>query len=244
MLKDYYISVFNINGAHGKVYFPLIKQLKTPCLVVTDLDILRQKCEKGIKHSKADDNCEVCGHSIGVADPEVVLSKVHYKKVTSLKGLRTTNSTIKEFNKRIQGKDDETAGKIDNINYFTDNNLQLIFQKDAIEKYHATSLEEAFILSNYDNDILNDVLSKCKPIIYKSIIKADKKNLIANSFKLQKKLSDSKSNFANDLLYQCIINDESKTPSLPSYIQDGFNWLIKALSSATTQIKVPANDTE
>ncbi len=241
-LKDYYISVFNINGAHGKVYFPLIKQLKTPCLVVTDLDIFRQKCEKGLKHSKEDDDCEVCGHNKGIADSEEVLSKVHYKQVTSLKGLRTTNSTIKDFQKRNCCEDDKMDGKLDNINYFTDENLHLIFQKDAIEKYYATSLEEAFILSNYDNDILKNVLRKCKPNIYSSITKGNGENLIEHSFKFQKKLADSKSNFANDLLYQCIINEESKTPKLPSYIQDGFNWLIKALSSGMTLVEVKAND--
>ncbi len=239
-LKDYYISVFNINGAHGIVYLPLIKQLKTPCLIVTDLDILRQKCEKGIKHSKNDANCAVCGHEKDVADSEEVLEKVNYKQITSLEGLETTNSTIKEFNKRIHGKDDEAAKKLDDINYFTDDNLHLVFQKDAIEKYHATSLEEAFILSNYDNNVLNSVLSKCKPEIYKSVIQGDRRNIIKNSFKLQKKLSDSKSNFANDLLYQCIVDKESQSPKLPNYILDGFNWLIEKLSSGTK--KAPANE--
>jgi len=246
-LKDYYISVFNINGAHGKVYFPLIKLLKTPCLVVTDLDISRQKCEKGIKHNKDGDNCDVCGHIKDETDSQKILDKIEYKQIKSLNGLQTTNSTIKEFNQNILRKGKEDSGKLDGIDYFTDGNLHLIFQKDAIETYHATSLEEAFILSNYDNNILNKVLSECKPKIYKSIIEesgnSDRKKLISNSFKLQKKLSDSKSDFANDLLYQCIIHDVTETPKLPNYIQDGFDWLVKELSTATVLTKVPSNDT-
>ena len=38
-LKKHYISIFNINGAHGQVYYPLIKLLKIPSLVITDIDI-------------------------------------------------------------------------------------------------------------------------------------------------------------------------------------------------------------
>ena len=46
----------------------------------------------------------------------------------------------------------------------------MVFQKDPIEGQYATSLEEALILSNYDNDILNDVIKRCKPYVYESIV--------------------------------------------------------------------------
>lgn len=248
-LKDYYISVFNINGAHGKVYFPLIQALKIPCLVITDLDIKREKCQKGLKHKKTDKDCIVCGHKKANDDTLEIIKKVEYKQVSSLAGLVTTNATIKDFNQKSAQKNEQDSGKLDAIDYFTDENLHLVFQKDAIEGFHATSLEEALILTNYDNDILNDVLLECKKNTYNDIVKIgekiERKYLIDNSYKLQKKLSDSKSNFANDLLYQCIIHEVSEAPKLPNYIQDGFNWLIKSLSTEATpktELGVPTND--
>ena len=51
-------------------------------------------------------------------------------------------------------------------------------------------------------------------------------NLIKSSYKLQRKLSSSKSDFANELLYQLSINeDETKLPKLPNYIEDALAWL-------------------
>lgn len=39
-----------------------------------------------------------------------------------------------------------------------------------INGYYATSFEEAFILTNYDNEITNELLKELKPNIYKSIV--------------------------------------------------------------------------
>jgi putative ATP-dependent endonuclease of OLD family len=246
VLKNHYISVFNINGAHGKVYFPLIKALKVPCLIITDLDIKRQRCEKNIKHKKTDNDCKACSHKKNIEDTDIILEQVEYKQIESLKGLLTTNPTIKEFNQVILKKDNNDFDKLDDIDYFSDLNLYVVFQKNKIENYHATSLEEAFILSNSENNILNIVLDKCKSKVYKSIVgvgdEIDKSKLILNSYKLQQKLSDSKSDFSNELLYQCIIHDENELPELPNYINDGFEWLIKELSPRPIQIKVASDD--
>ena len=114
------------------------------------------------------------------------------------------------------------------IDKFRVNNLYIAFQGDKIEDFYATSLEEALILSNYSNDILNITIKKVKPEIYQEILadSALRTNLIENSYKLQRKLSDSKSDFANELLYQLSINeDETKLPKLPNYIEDALAWL-------------------
>jgi predicted ATP-dependent endonuclease of OLD family len=40
-LNKKYISIIQVNGAHGKVYTNLIKLLGIPCVIMTDIDILR-----------------------------------------------------------------------------------------------------------------------------------------------------------------------------------------------------------
>ncbi len=191
-LNKYYISICNINGAHGLVYLPLIKLLKIPILIITDLDIQRSPVEKKL-----------------------------FAQITSVKNKITTNKTIHKFN----SKSDSIK---DIVDYFTDGNLRCVFQKDLVQGYYATSFEEALILQNYDNDIINEVLSKTKPKIYKGIVgkSVDRTQLKIRSFELQKKLSDSKSDFANNMLYSFIVRDDSEPlPILPKYIQDGLFWL-------------------
>ncbi|MGR3294131.1 MAG: AAA family ATPase [Candidatus Scalindua sp.] len=200
-LNKYYISIFNINGAHGLVYRPLIKLLKVPTLILTDLDIDRTKEEKE-----------------------------GFAQVSDLSARKTTNATIAKFN----------ANKYDigSLNkYFEDKNIYVVFQLEAVEGYYATSFEEAFILANYKNDILNTVLEKLKRGVYKGIVgdKKDREKLKEASYKIQRKLSKSKSDFSNELLYKIIVTDESKDiPELPKYIKDGFIWLKSAVK---TQVK-------
>ncbi len=174
-LSRYYISIFNINGAHGLVYHPLIKLLKIPNLIITDLDIKRTDKEK--------------------AD---------YAQISDLKGRVTTNKTIAKYNLANEKLDAVTES-------FQEGNIKVVFQNEIVEGYYATSFEEAFILNNYDNDILNKVLVNLKPDVYEEIVgkTADRKKLKESSYKLQSKLSKSKSDFSNELLYEMVIaNDE------------------------------------
>ncbi|MBK2257671.1 ATP-dependent nuclease [Francisella philomiragia] len=200
-LNKYYIAIFNINGAHGLVYHDLIKLLKIPTIIITDLDIERTYEEKNAESPKKEDNLE-------------------YLQISSLDKRKTKNSTIKKY----KGNDD-----ISNIpTYFEDENLYITYQSEKLEEYYATSLEEAFILQNYDNDILNNAIKKVKPKIYKNIIgdPENRKKLLDNSYKLQKKLSKSKSDFANTLLYELSIEDnQNKHPKLPNYINNALVWL-------------------
>lgn len=114
------------------------------------------------------------------------------------------------------------------------NKFKLIYQKDPIENQFASSFEEAFILTNYKNEILNKTLKELKPNIYKEIT-GNKENIsknIDNSFKWQCKLKNDKSNFINKLLFN-IINKEKNdiTPSLPIYIIDALDFIKKNLNS-------------
>lgn len=195
-LNKYYISIFNINGAHGLVYHSLIKLLKIPTLIITDLDIKRNDEEKE-----------------------------NFIQINKLDDRETTNKTIIKFNN--DNKD------ISNIkDHFKDGNLYISFQNKLIDGYFATSFEEAFILSNYENSILNTVLNKVKHKIYNDIIGTEKQkeNLREQSYKLQNKLSSSKSHFSNEILYELIINNGTDDlPKLPEYIQDGLKCLEEAI---------------
>ncbi|HGE5778982.1 TPA: Gabija anti-phage system endonuclease GajA [Bacillus pseudomycoides] len=195
-LNKYYISVFNIDGAHGIVYHDLIKALKVPALIITDLDIKR-------------------------ADKE----KESFKQISDLKDRLTTNETIKKYN---GGSD-----RLEELKHekFEVENVYIAYQ-GKIKGYYATSFEEAFILTNYENELLNSVLEKMKPKIYEDIIGKDKNlnNIKENSYKFQRKLSNNKSDFANELLYKFIIEtEETGIPSLPQYIDSGLSWLTKKL---------------
>ncbi|ELC8350912.1 ATP-dependent nuclease [Clostridium perfringens] len=196
-LSKYYISLFNINGAHGLVYNNLIKVLKVPTLIITDLDIKRNENEK----------------------------KSFYQ-VDSIEDKETTNQTII--------KNNNNCNLINNINDFIkDENIYIAYQ-GKINDYYATSFEEAFILTNYNNGLLNKVLKNTKPKIYNEIVGEDEnidfKNNLKNSYKWQCKLSNDKSNFANELLYNLIIEENCENiPKLPKYIKNGFDILTKDL---------------
>lgn len=191
-LNKYYISIFNIDGAHGLVYHELIKLLKVPALIVTDLDIKRSDEEKE-----------------------------NFKQISDLSCRLTTNKTIMKYN--------NNSNKLENLKYenFEIENMYVTYQ-GKINGYFATSFEEAFILSNFDNNLLVSVLKKIKPKICQNIMGKgnNTNNIKGSSYKLQNKLSDNKSDFANELLYKFITEiDETKIPILPEYISRGLSWL-------------------
>lgn len=222
ILKHHYISVFNINGAHGKLYLPLAKKLCVPALIVTDLDIKRDSSEKG-EYTEQDSQ---------------INEGPCYTQVTDLKGRATTNATLKEFNEKLRGKNKANSHQLDDIEFFYEENLCVVFQKDAIRGQYATSLEEAFILTNYDNKLLNETLKLCKPQVYDKILKANGKesteNLIYHSYELQKKLSNSKSELSNQLLYKLLAEKkEDNIPSLPNYLETGLSWLAGKLAPSS-----------
>lgn len=194
-MSKYYISIFNINGAHGLVYHKLIRELKIPSLIVTDLDIKRSKQEKET-----------------------------FEQITSLEGRSTTNATICKYL--------GNSNQINNIkSHINEDNIYITYQ-DEIHGYYPTSFEESFILTNYNCDVLNESLKTLKPNLYKNIVgdKCNRKNLKSKSYMLQKKLSNSKSNFANTLLFEYLtLKSGPSVPILPDYIENGLEWLKKEL---------------
>lgn len=200
--NQYYISLFLTDGAHAKVYENITKILSIPTLIITDIDYKREKYEKNEK------------------DTKYPKRKRHYLQMSSrnLTNRQITNSTISYFYHT------SSAEKIIQEDYFREDNLMVICQKQKLKKYYPTSFEEAFILTNENNSILHKVLKKLKPEIYEEIINDG--GLAKNSYKLQNKLSASKSDFANMMLFEIIMNDDKDTiPDLPQYIQDGLEFI-------------------
>ena len=203
-LCKHFVSVFNINGAHGFLYKRLIEALGIPVLIITDLDIERkEESEEGTEEDRK--------------------SATIYQQISCLDDRKTTNATIID----LYGKADISAIP----NHIEKNNLYLAYQ-GKINGYYATSFEEAFILTNYDNALANELLKELKPQIYKSIVGENpehEKNK-ENSYKWQRKLEKSKGEFASKLLYK-IVNEEleENLPKLPQYISDGLDWLEEKL---------------
>lgn len=200
-LNKHYISVFNINGAHGFLYKRLIEALGIPVLIITDLDIKREDEDADAKDKKA----------------------TVFPQIDSLANRETTNATIID----LYGKNDLS----DIPDHIEKGNLYLAYQ-GKVNGFFATSFEEAFILTNYNNKILNDLLKEMKPRIYKNITTAetDYTKNIQNSYKWQVKLEKDKGEFASKLLYK-IVNEESEKeiPELPKYIVDGLDWIERKL---------------
>jgi len=189
-LKNYYITVFKIDGAHAFKYDKLFKLLNIPILIITDLDIKRDNNEN----------------------------------IDNLKNKRTTNKTLKYY---FDNKDElENYEVPKNIN-----NIYISTQIEPINGYYATSFEEAFVLTNWDNKILKDVLIDIKPQKIKEIIGKDYKNienLKSESYKVQEILTKDKGDFAITLLEK-MVNKKNHNLKLPKYIGDGLNWLLYEL---------------
>lgn len=150
-----------------------------------------------------------------------------FYQITTLKDRESSNYIISVFN--------ETGYQLDKIKINKlINNLHVVTQCTKIEGYFATSLEEAFILTNYKNQILQNSLKETIPVIFNGIVGSGNNvnidNLKANSYKIQIKLKNKKTEFINELLFQMINCDEiSKLPILPKYINDGLKVFKKMI---------------
>ena len=202
-LRKHYISIFNINGAHGFLYKRLIEALGIPVLI-TDLDIKRNE--------ESDE-----------ADKQDGKKAKTYEQISCLADKETTNATIID----IYGKAEISAIPV----HIEKENLYLAYQGE-VNGYYATSFEEAFILTNYDNAITNELLKELKPNIYRSIVgeESEYEKNKENSYKWQMKLEKCKGEFASKLLYK-VVNEEleERIPRLPKYISDGLDWIEKKL---------------
>ena len=143
------------------------------------------------------------------------------------KELKTSNKTLKNFN------DSQMISDLIKNRIIIDKNIIVCYQ-NRIGKFYPTSFEEAFILTNFDNNILNDVLEKIRPGVYEEVMGKEAKNFQNNkekSYRWQKTLNNSKKTELVDTLFYEIImeEDNNKIPKLPEYIKKGLNELEKLL---------------
>lgn len=194
-LRKKHISVVQIDGCHAKMYEKLIKVLDIPTLIITDLDIKRSDKEKG-----------------GVYIDDKGKGVFEYCQISDLSKRETTNKTLKEFrqNKYLSNT----------LDYIEDGNIKLVYQKDKISGYYATSFEEAFFLENANVPMLKNILVD----IFPSLKKMDSQGIISRSYELQKKISSKKMEFANKVLFEEMNKDE-QIFNLPKYIEDGISFI-------------------
>ena len=218
-LGKYYISVFNINGAHGYLYRNLVEALGIPVLMITDLDIKREKLESEDERANEE---EAASEDEGESKKKDTKKK-DTAQITSLDGKKTTNKTIEKFYGTTELKNIPDS--------LEKGNMYLAYQ-GMIDGYFATSFEEAFILTNYNNKILNTVLKDLKSRTYNGIVtkgnnyEENKKR----SYEWQDKLAKVKGEFASKLLYEMVSAEcDDEIPHLPKYIADGLTWLQKKL---------------
>ena len=197
--NKYYISIFLLNGAHAQVYDKLISILNIPTLIITDIDFKRKNFEK----NKDQDEHE---------------KKYLQMTYTDLGSRESTNGCINHYYNK------KTSKEIIDGDYYKKDNLMVTCQKDEIQGYYATSFEEALILTNCNNDSLKKVITK----VNRNLTECVEENMEKRSYELQRRLSNSKSDFANEILYEVITNDQHGI-ELPKYIKDGLDFIKEKL---------------
>lgn len=148
-----------------------------------------------------------------------------FAQIMDLKGQSTTNRTIKYFN--------DNSADLSKLGPFIERDNIYVTYQWKIGKYFPTSFEEAFILTNADNEILNAILKDIKKRTYQQIVEQngnpDYEQNKERSYEWQVKLSNAKGEFASKLLYALVTESEDKRPKLPKYIEQGLEWLSEKL---------------
>ncbi|HGC8609078.1 TPA: AAA family ATPase [Streptococcus agalactiae] len=229
ILKNHHVKVYRIDGAYAHQFISLLDLLGVRTVIFTDLDLKRSESEKKVDIK---DN----------AEPDVIPSNIPdlEEKYGGVASSLTTNGTIQYFVKKLLNDDKAKYDKINSkiIEILTDkeelvveyNNISM-YSQGKINKYYATSFEEAIVLTNAGNEDEN----KYK----KSLIKAlqyvhpnmryfgdiDETSEIADkSYMYQVKLSDGKSKFSTGIVYLSITDKEFSLKRL-QYVESGLNLL-------------------
>lgn len=208
-LKNHYVSVVSVNGAHAYIYFNLLSCLQLPTVVITDLDF-RTSDEK-----KKDDR----------------------RQVTNVKDRKTTNKTIKKYYASKKPdlndviKNEKTYEENDCIKLFTQTECRGYYPTSFEE---ALILENAEC--NLLNDVLAQLMSeKYKKITGLQNDETDKdaagrKNNAEKSYDWYCSLAGKKGEFATELFYVLSTKLEqgvnaSDYLKMPEYINNALMWL-------------------
>uniref|UniRef100_UPI002243A0D2 ATP-dependent endonuclease n=1 Tax=Serratia grimesii TaxID=82995 RepID=UPI002243A0D2 len=211
------ISVFRIDGAHGSVYIKLLNVLRIPSLIITDIDFKREK-ESLYEEVEAKDNKIIkvpLYPQIEIIDENTLTTN---KTLTFIHGSQKVNTFKKYFVK----ENVRVSYQIEPVEIYS--------METLLEKYYATSFEEALILENYNNPLFKDILKTVIPSVIDDLLggeNVDETVLFKNSYRLQKSLSESKSKFSNSIIYALVNSPENSEEKIkiPKYIKEGIDWL-------------------
>ncbi len=228
-LMKYYISIFNVNGAYSHIYHSLLEILKVPALIITDLDIEREKEE--IEIIKKD----------GTKKTKTVNS---LKQIKDIIGKKTTNESLKYYVKNLFSIENDINNIFDENDKFKKSiekpliKDNIIFTcQNKVEGFYPSSLEEAIFLENYDKESLIEVFKVLFPDLYSSYLEDCKIKININkSYEIQYKINENKkkSEFANKLLMYMIDNEDNDF-IIPKYIEEGLNELLNKLEGVQNE---------
>lgn len=217
-LKNHHVKVYRIDGAYAHQFISLLEFLRVKTVIFTDLDLKRTEDEK---------NVDIKNNNIS--------SKILREKYETIQESLSTNATIQYFIKKDLNNNDakfkeinkwifENLGNNEELSINYNNNITL-YSQGKINKYYATSFEEAIILTNAVDEnkkSLIKLLQYVHPKMFKNINEDD--NIAKKSYMYQVKLSDGKSKFSTGIVFLSI-TDEEFNLKLPKYIESGLNSL-------------------
>ena len=229
-LKNHHVKVYRIDGAYAHQFINLLEFIGVKTVIFTDLDLKRKnKTKSGKIIEKL--SCNISDLNSQYSNSNECL---------------TTNGTIQYFVKKEINDDKATYNIINSqlIKMLTNKEeLQFVYQnisvysQGKINKYYATSFEEAIILTNAIDD--DDKVYKKSLIKLLQYVHPKKKgfanlkessDFAKNSYIYQVKLSDEKSKFSTGIVYLSV-TDQKFNLKLPKYIELGLNSLCEYLGS-------------
>ena len=148
----------------------------------------------------------------------------------------SSNNTIKWYFKEAKKRETDKICVLQEENPIYYDNVGVFFQPISDEGLYQTSFEEAFIRQNYSNELVNDVLESMKPKVYKSIVGGAGNKMYSNNkicaYHWQRSLSESKGDFASNILYMILVNEDDESielPVMPNYIAAALDYIKKGL---------------
>ncbi len=223
-LNTHHVKVYRIDGAHGYQFLPLLKILNVETVIITDLDINRTEEQKNTYELAKN------------------LNDYSYDEFNNKEKYISTNQTILNIFGKNKNKNNYTSinseiiTKIDKKPYLKKEFSEHIhvFSQGRIQGNYATSFEEAMILTNANNDSkentsLINLLKKVHQKLVSDFGK-DADELVKNSYRWQKKLSDSKSKFASELVYKSIVEDDFNIEP-PEYIKEALKLIKRRIDN-------------
>ncbi|HEM6021631.1 TPA: AAA family ATPase [Streptococcus suis] len=230
ILKNHHIKVYRIDGAYAHQFISLLELLNIKTIIFTDLDLKRTEDEMKVDIKDND-------------VPDIIPSNISdlAGKYAIGESSLTTNGTLQYFIKKELSDEKAKYSRINSklIEMLTDKEELIVEYKNVsahsqgkINRYYATSFEEAIILTNAVNN--NDENLNKKSLIkllqyvhprMKYFGDIDETSEIADkSYMYQVKLSDGKSKFSTGVVFLSI-TDDTFNLKLPKYIESGLESL-------------------